>query len=71
MFDHNITPWRDFQIKPVLDCEHEVIETEGATVEEKEKEVRTLGHEEEEERIPAKKEEDCTTDPSPQNMETK
>ena len=72
MFDHNIMTWRDFQIKPVLDCEHEVkIETEVATVEEKEKEVRTLVHEEEEERIPAKKEEDCTTDPLPQNMETK
>ena len=57
--------WRDFQIKPVLDCEREVkIETE--------KEVRTLVHEEEEGRIPAKKEEeDCTTDPVPQNMETK
>ena len=64
--------WRDIQIKPVLDCEHKVkIETEVATVEEKEKEVRTLVHEEEEERIPAKEEEDCTTDPLPQNMETK
>ena len=64
--------WRDFQIKPVLDCEQEAgIETEVATVEEEEKEVRTLVHEEEEERIPAKKEEDCTTDPLPQNMETK
>ena len=72
MFDHNIMTWRDFQIKPVLDCEQEVkIETEVATVEEKEKEVRTLVHEEEEERIPAKKEEDCTIDPLPQNMETK
>ena len=40
--------WRDFQTKPVLDCEHEdevKIETEVATVEEKEKEVRTLVHE--------------------------
>ena len=56
----------------MLDCEQEAgIETEVATVEEKEKEVRTLVHEEEEERIPAKKEEDCTTDPLPQNMETK
>ena len=73
MFDHNIMTWRDFQIKPVLDCEQEVkIEMEVATVEEEEKEMRTLVHEEEEERIPAKKEEeDCTTDPSPQNMETK
>ena len=63
--------WHDFQeTKPVLDREQEAgIETEVATVEEKE--VRTLVHEEEEERIPAKEEEDCTTDPLPQNMETK
>ena len=72
MFDHNIMTWRDFQIMPVLDCEHEVkIETEVATVEEKEKEVRTLVHEEEEEKNPANKEEDCTTDPLSLNMETK
>ena len=54
-----------------MDCEQEAgIETEVATVEEEEGEGegRTLVHEEEEERIPAK-EEDCTTDPVPQNME--
>ena len=44
------------------------IETEVATVEEKEEGERTPVHEEEEERIPAK-EEDCTTDPVPQDME--
>ena len=64
--------WHDFQeTKPALDCEQEAgIETEVATVEEEEGEGegRTLVHEEEEERIPAK-EEDCTTDPVPQNME--
>ena len=53
----------------MLDCEQEAgIETEVATVEEEEKWERTPVHEEEEERIPAK-EEDCTTDPVPQNME--
>ena len=47
--------WRDFQTKLVLDREHKVkIETEAATVEEEEKEGRTLVHEEEEERISAK-----------------
>ena len=62
--------WRDFQTKPVLDCEHEVkIEMEVATVEEKE--VRTLVHEEEEERSTAKEGDGRTTDPMPQNMETK
>ena len=56
----------------MLDCEQEAgVETEVATVEEKEKEVRTLVHEEEEERIPAKEGDGRTTDPSPQNMETK
>ena len=44
------------------------IETEVATEEEEEGEGRTSVHEEEEERIPAK-EEDCTADPVPQNME--
>ena len=54
----------------MLDCEQEAgVETEVATVEEKE--VRTLVHEEEEERIPAKEGDGRTTDPSPQNMETK
>ena len=63
--------WHVFQeTKPVLDCEQEAgVETEVATVEEKE--VRTLVHEEEEERIPAKEGDGRTTDPSPQNMETK
>ena len=53
----------------MLDCEQEAgIETEVATVEEKGKKERTPVHEEEEERIPVKKE-DCTTDPVPQNFE--
>ena len=55
----------------MLDCEQEAgIETEVATVEEKEKgkKERTPVHEEEEERIPVKKE-DCPTDPVPQNFE--
>ena len=57
----------------MLDCEQEAgVETEVATVEEKEKgkeeEERTPVHEEEEERIPVKKE-DCPTEPVPQNFE--
>ena len=55
----------------MLDCEQEAgVETEVATVEEKEegKKERTPVHEEEEERILVKKE-DCTTDPVLQNFE--
>ena len=53
----------------MLDCEQEAgIDTEVATVEEEEKEEQTLVHEENKDRIPAK-EEDCTTEPVPQNIE--
>ena len=64
--------WHVFQeTKPVLDCEQEAgVETEVATVVEKEKGKKewTPVHEEEEEKILVKKE-DCPTEPVPQNFE--